>query len=154
MIKKRPVSQATIGALGVKEKGVIISRFPIDRYDCPCQKIVRSFMKNLNKMNESAREEWYKQNTPFQCPRSKNQKLYNLKCQNCGEIVGQVNALNLTLKNWSNLHYVSWYDREGWSATYGVNVNPYNGDIRLECCCGENKSFTSYKIEGGAIWQV
>ena len=143
----RSVSQESIKAMREADKVVIISRFPIDEYNCVCQNIIRAHMKNVAKMNEKARLQWYERNTPFQCPRAKNQKLFNLKCQNCGEIIAWVNAMNSALKNWSNLHYISWYNKEGWRGTYGVNINPYLKDIRIECCCSENKSFKSYKIE-------
>lgn len=144
----RPVSEGSLKALGKAEKMVIISRFPLDDYNCACQNQIRAHMRHLATLNGKSQTEWMEKNVPYQCPRAKNQHLYTLTCQHCGEIVAQVNAMNLSLKNWSNLHYISWYDKYGWKGTFGVNTNPYTGETRIECCCGENKSFKNYKIEG------
>lgn len=143
----RAISAELAKTLKENEKLVIFSKFPIDDVDCPCQKQVRDHIKNIDKLNDNQKLKYYEKIAPYQCPKSKNKKLYNLVCQNCDEIVAQVNAVDDKLKDLCNFHYISWANRKGWRGTFGININPYKKDIRIECCCGENKSFRSYQIE-------
>jgi len=99
-----------------------ISWRPYDLPECPCEPII-SGMANASERKE------------IECPKAKGLNRYDIVCKNCGDRLAYFNAKTAQLKNYCNLHYISWYDKDSWHGCRGLNRNPHTMEVNFECCC-------------------
>ena len=148
MRKLRLVSEESRSILGSQEKRFIYSRFTLDKYNCECKEKEKSLLNQSSFLDEKKRQAFLEANTPIECKNIKNKYIYELSCPECKEIVAVTHAKNKGLDEYANLHYICWHNKINWYGTYGVNINPYNGGVTIECCCGYKNNIKNFVIRG------
>lgn len=137
-IKRKP-SRGALDRLVEEGKSRIdiISWRPFDLPDCACEKTINDCIVN-------------KKTKHIVCPNAKNKKQYKIVCKNCGEQLAYFHADAPILKDYCNLHTVSWYNKDSWHGCYGINRNPQTLIVNFECCCGSKviRESSEVKIKG------
>lgn len=120
-----------------KDRIDIVSWRPYDPPECICEHKVNKQAKSGSKLH-------------FECPRDKKGlRKYRVLCKSCGDMLAYFYAARPKLKDYCDLHYTSWFNKDSWHGCLGLNINAMTSEIRFECCCG-NKAvedrYTRYKI--------
>lgn len=123
-----------------KAKNVqVYSFFPVDRADCPCQKMIGEWKRKMALENEEGRKRLL-ETTPFlTCPKDKtNMQRYEIVCTNCNDVQGYCYALNDNLDGWCDFHYVQWTKGDYWRGCLTPHISPVTQKLLFECCCGND----------------
>lgn len=117
----------------------VYSFFPVDRANCPCQAVGLEWKRKLAKANESERSQLLSE-TPFlTCPRNKEgMQKYKVTCNNCGDILGDCWAVDATLQDWCDFHYIQWTKGDFWHGCFTPHISPVTEQLCFECCCGQD----------------
>lgn len=103
---------------------------PADPYECSCQKLIQKMYKAVGEGKKS----YY-----VECDRKKiGMSKYNIVCSNCANVVAEVYATDLTLKDYCDLHYICQTDGKNWYGALALNLSPIDGKIGIECACGQD----------------
>lgn len=91
-------------------KKTIYSFYPVDRHDCPCQKVIMEFNNRLGKLSLDEIGNLKYKTEYIRCPRDKtNMQQFRVHCGICGDLVGECYATDDTLKDYCDFHYISYY---------------------------------------------
>lgn len=131
--------QSIIFASREVKVGKVIGFWPID----PISEISRTFIKNWKDkwatMTEAARLQIMEEKVTLESPIPKDgMSKCEIYCNNCGELQGTLWAIDDSLENWCDFHYVQWNDGEKWYGCLTPNVSPISGQLTLMCCCGND----------------
>lgn len=125
------VSQETIEQFKKEGKVEIVGLFPVDRFNCPCQEIkATDFEKGIRKF--------------IDCPKAKElgYKLYQVFCNQCGELQGYCYAKDEILKDYCDFHYIQWVEKNKkkyeWHGCFTPHLSPIDYKLCLECSCGND----------------
>lgn len=134
-----PESKKLLKDTGQKVKE-IVSFFPQDPHACDCFDMVQSWREKLGSMHPIKAEAEMRKYKMLTCPKSKEKgmRAFEIVCNKCKDIVAIVHAKDKTLKEWCNLHYISWHNTMKWRGCFGLNISPIDGKVGLECCCGND----------------
>lgn len=114
-----------------KSKIEIYGKTPIDHERCDCRPIIRSAIELSQKLRKPVEY--------LDCPRKKEKdmKKYKVVCENCGEILAFFyNDKPELNNNYCDLHYFTWFDKDGKRGCATVNYNNENKKVNFECHCG------------------
>lgn len=91
-----------------KKEHRIFSFYPVDKGDCECRKEVRKFNIQLAGLSHEQRAALVDKMGHITCSRDKSgMQKYQILCNRCGEIQGEVYATDEKLTDWCDLHYIS-----------------------------------------------
>ncbi len=114
-----------------KDKVRIYGKFPIDPENCECKPLIKATVQTAHNIRKTPQY--------TECPRrfTKGMKRYKVVCKNCGEILAFFYNTHPKLdSNYCDLHYFTWFDKDGKRGCSTVNYNPNTGKVNFECHCG------------------
>lgn len=121
-----------------KEK-FIYSFYPIDKYDCQCQRSIMETSMKLSTMSPNQVIAYKNLVGAVHCPKQKDgYHFYKLFCNNCHEQVADCFSKDDTLTDYFDLHYICRHDGKFWQGALAINISPVDGMIGIECCCGND----------------
>ena len=135
-----PVSKESLEKLGDAQFRTIFSHIGINPRHIERQHIVElaDLKRSLAMMTPDERDAEIRKG-PIDFVKDKSgYKLYEVRCSTCGDVVAQVWATDDTLRDWCDLHYMSWHDKNTWYGAMAVNISPVDGHLGFECACGED----------------
>ena len=138
-VMKREPSKEAIRGLGMRSKREIIGHMAINppEIEFSIRMLKANILREMALMTPDERQVFTE--TPIDFVKDKgNRKRYEIKCVRCGDVVAYVWAENEKLENWCDLHYICWYNKSSWRGGRAINVAPIDGQIGIECCCGED----------------
>ena len=78
-------------------------------------------------------------------------KKFEVYCTSCGELLASFYNTKPELdENVHEFHYHLQFNRKFTYGCYGINVNPDNGEVRFECCCGNRELVEKQTLYGDA----
>lgn len=139
-VRKLPPSSEALRGLGLLSKRTIVSHLSINPPEI--ERAIRSLKAKILRemaLMASVERERFINEGPIDFVKDKgDRKKYTITCTRCGEKVATVWAMNDKLDDWCDLHYICWYNKHSWFGALTINVSPIDGQIGVECACGED----------------
>lgn len=94
--------------------------------------------------------EMWKKGEVIDLPKWKDLIPYNVICEHCKEVLAIFKGSEADVNKGVGIHIISWHNDKNWFGCLGCNVNPKNGEVNFECCCGNKtiKHKGSIEING------
>lgn len=137
------VSNELLIELKKVKKKTIVSFLPNDKRGCDCFGLVRDWMGKMNDIKFQGVKEAI---GIIDCPSILGKKKFEIRCSQCGDLVGYIHASDQSLRDWCNLHYVSearLVKKKGkvygeWHGCMSLQISPRDEQLGFECACGND----------------